>query len=174
MERVKVRSFFSLAAKTSECGGDYVVFIQKCFVYTRKNESMAKRRNLALSMKNLEGSAKFYEDAFGIRRARQSNVTIMPSDGVISLTLLHLRSNNNTPDKRGYDYIGMHHMGFLVDDGPGASEAVEAAGDKYQGKILNVGAGPELERRYPDPNSMVIDVTSPAHADSPWRVPKDT
>lgn len=135
---------------------------------------MAKRRHLALSMKNLEESAKLYEDAFDIRRVRQSNVAIMPSDGVVSLALLHLRSNDNTPDKRGPDYIGMHHMGFLVDDVPGANEVVEAAGGKYHGKILNVGAGPESERKYRDPNGMVIDVTSPAHADSPWRVPKDS
>lgn len=135
---------------------------------------MAKRRHLALSMKNLEESAKFYEDAFDIRRVRQSNVAIMPSDGVVSLAMLHLRSNDNTPDKRGPDYIGMHHMGFLVDDVPGANEAVEAAGGKYHGNILNVGAGPESERKYRDPNSMVIDVTSHAHADSPWQVPKDT
>jgi len=135
---------------------------------------MAKRRHLALSMKNLEESAKFYEDAFDISRVRQSNVAIMPSDGVVSLALLHLRSNDNTPDKRGPDYIGMHHMGFLIDDVPGANEAVEAAGGKYHGKILNVGAGPESERKYRDPNGMVIDVTSPAHADSPWRVPKDS
>ncbi len=135
---------------------------------------MAKRRHLALSMKNLEESAKFYEDAFDIRRVRQSNVAIMPSDGVVSLALLHLRPNDNTPDKREPDYIGMHHMGFLVDDVPGANEAVEAAGGKYHGKILNVGAGPGSERKYWDPNCVVIDVTSPAHADSSWRVPKDS
>ena len=134
---------------------------------------MAKLRHLALSVKNLEESAKFYEDAFGMQRVRQSDVAIMLSDGVVSLALLHLRSNDNAPDERGPDYIGMHHMGFLVDDVPGASEAVEAAGDEYHGKILNVGAGPELERRDRYPNGMVIDVTSPANADSPWRVPKD-
>ena len=51
---------------------------------------MAKRRHLALSMKNLEESAKLYEDAFDISRVRQSNVAIMPSDGMVSLALLHL------------------------------------------------------------------------------------
>ena len=135
---------------------------------------MAKLRHLALSVKNLEESAKFYEDAFGMQRVRQSDVAIMLSDGVVSLALLHLRSNDNAPDERGPDYIGMHHMGFLVDDVPVASEAVEAAGGKYHGQILNVGEGPESERKYRDPNGVVIDVTSPAHADSSWRVPTDT
>ena len=93
---------------------------------------------------------------------------------VRALALLHLRSNDNAPDERGPDYIGLHHMGFLVDDVPEASEAVEAAGGTYHGQILNVGAGPESERKYRDPNGVVIDVTSPAHADSSWRVPTDS
>ncbi|MDA1323890.1 MAG: VOC family protein [Proteobacteria bacterium] len=135
---------------------------------------MAKLRHLALSVKDLEASAKFYEDAFGMERVRQSKVAIMLSDGVVSLALLHLRSNDNAPDERGPDYIGLHHMGFLVDDVPTASAAVEGAGGTYHGQILNVGKGPESERKYRDPNGIVIDVTSKEHADSSWRVPTDT
>ena len=134
---------------------------------------MAKLRHIALSVKDLEASARFYEDAFGMERVRQSKVAIMLSDGVVSLALLHLRSNDNAPDERGPDYIGMHHMGFLVDSVPEAAEAVEAAGGTYHGQILNVGDGPEYERKYRDPNGVVIDVTSPEHADSSWRVPTD-
>ena len=135
---------------------------------------MAKLRHLALSVKDLEESAKFYENAFGMGRVRQSDGAIMLSDGVVSLALLHLRSNDNAPDERGPDYIGMHHLGFLVDDVPAASQAVEAAGGTYHGQILNVGAGPESERKYRDPNGVVIDVTSPAHAESSWRVPTNS
>lgn len=135
---------------------------------------MAKLRHLALSVQDLEASAKFYEEAFGMERVRQSKVAIMLSDGVVSLALLHLRSNDNAPDERGPDYIGLHHMGFLVEDVPAASEIVEAAGGTYHGQILNVGNGPESERKYRDPNGIVIDVTSKEHADSSWRVPTDT
>ena len=35
-------------------------------------------------------------------------------------------------------------------------------------------AGPESERKYRDPNGIVIDVTSKAHAESSWRVPTDS
>lgn len=135
---------------------------------------MAKLRHLALSVKDLEESAKFYENAFGMERVRQSDVAIMLSDGVVSLALLHLRSNDNAPDERGPDYIGMHHLGFLVDDVPAAGQAVEAAGGTYHGQILNVGAGQKSERKYRDPNGVVIDVTSPAHAESSWRVPTNS
>lgn len=135
---------------------------------------MAKLRHIALSVKDLERSAKFYEDAFGMKRVRQSDVAIMMSDGVMSLALLHLRSNDNAPDERGPDYVGLHHMGFLVDDVPAASELVEAAGGNYHGQIVNVGKGPESERKYRDPNGIVIDVSSREHAESSWRVPTDS
>ena len=44
---------------------------------------MAKLRHLALSVQDLEASAKFYEDAFGMERIRQSKVAIILSDGVV-------------------------------------------------------------------------------------------
>ena len=132
---------------------------------------MAKLRHMALSVRDLEASAKFYEQAFEMKRVRQSDVAIMLSDGVFSLALLHLRSNDNAPDERGPDYIGMHHFGFLVDSVEEASKAVEGAGGTYHGQIKNVGAGPQHERKYRDPDGNVIDVTSPAHARSSWRVP---
>ncbi|MGB0577380.1 MAG: VOC family protein [Alphaproteobacteria bacterium] len=132
---------------------------------------MAKLRHIAISAKDLETTAQFYEKAFGMERVRQSKVAIMLSDGVVSLAILHLRSNDNAPDERGPDYIGLHHMGFLVDDVPAASAQVEEAGGTYHGQILNVGKGPESERKYRDPNGVVLDVTSPEHATSSWRVP---
>jgi catechol 2,3-dioxygenase-like lactoylglutathione lyase family enzyme len=132
---------------------------------------MAKLRHIALSVKDLEATAKFYEDAFGMERVRQSDVAVMLSDGVVSLALLHLKSNDNAPDERGPEYIGLHHMGFMVDDMAESCNAVEAAGGTFYGQILNVGGGPEFERKYRDIDGVVIDVTSKTHADSSWRIP---
>ncbi len=132
---------------------------------------MAKLRHIALSVSDLQTSAKFYEEAFGMERVRESDVAVMLSDGVVSLALLCLEKNDNAPDERGSGYRGLHHMGFLVDSVPEQSEMVEAAGGKYHGQILNVGAGEEFERKYRDPDGVVIDVSSPEHATSSWRVP---
>ncbi|MEK9847641.1 MAG: VOC family protein [Alphaproteobacteria bacterium] len=134
---------------------------------------MAKLRHIALSVSDLQKSAKFYEEAFGMERVRESNVAVMLSDGVVSLALLSLEKNDNAPDERGPSYRGLHHMGFLVDDVPESSQKVEAAGGRYHGQILNVGAGADFERKYRDPDGVVIDVTSPQHATSSWRVPVD-
>lgn len=134
---------------------------------------MAKLRHIALSVKDLQESAKFYEEAFGMKRVRESKVAVMLSDGVVSLALLDLHKNDNAPDERGPDYIGLHHMGFMVDSVPEASDVVAEAGGIYHGQIKNVGKGADYERKFRDPNGVVIDVSSREHADSSWRVPTD-
>jgi len=134
---------------------------------------MAKLRHIALSVKDLQESAKFYEEAFGMKRVRESDVAVMLSDGVVSLALLNLKANDNAPDGRGSDYVGLHHMGFMVDSVPEVSDAVEAAGGIYHGQIKNVGQGPDYERKFRDPNGVVIDVSSKEHVESSWRVPTD-
>lgn len=134
---------------------------------------MAKLRHIALSVKDLQESAKFYETAFGMKRVRESDVAVMLSDGVVSLALLNLKKNDNAPDGRGSDYIGLHHMGFMVDSVPEVSAEVEAAGGIYHGQIKNVGKGADYERKFRDPNGVVIDVSSKEHVESSWRVPTD-
>lgn len=134
---------------------------------------MGKLRHIALSVRDLEEAAKFYEKAFGMERVRQSDVAVMMSDGVVSLALLHLQSNDNAPDERGSDFIGIHHLGFLVDDMDEACAAVEKAGGDYHGQVKNVGAGRQYERKYRDPNGVVFDVASKEHAESSWRLDVD-
>ena len=132
---------------------------------------MGKLRHIALSVRDLEEAARFYESAFGMKRVRQSDVAVMMSDGVVSLALLHLRSNDNAPDERGSDFLGIHHLGFLVDDMDAACADIEDAGGQYHGQVKNVGAGPKYERKYRDPNGVVFDVATKEHASTSWRLP---
>ncbi len=135
---------------------------------------MSKLRHIALSVRDLQESAEFYEKAFGMERVRESDVAVMLSDGVVSLALLDLKKNENTaPDERGKDYVGLHHMGFIVDSVPDASETVEAAGGIYHGQIKNIGKGADYERKFRDPNGVVVDVTSKEHVEASWKIPTD-
>jgi catechol 2,3-dioxygenase-like lactoylglutathione lyase family enzyme len=131
---------------------------------------MGKLRHIALAVRDLEEAAKFYEQAFGMERVRQSDVAIMMSDGVVSLAILDIKKNNNVEDERGNDFTGIHHLGFLVDDIDDGAEAVEKAGGVYHGQIKNVGKGPQYERKYRDPNGIVFDVAIADHARSSWRL----
>ena len=132
---------------------------------------MGKLRHIALSVPNLEEAAQFYENAFGMERVRQSKVAVMLSDGVVSLAILHLKSNDNAPDDRGADFHGIHHLGFLIDDMEDACASVEEAGGHYHGQVKNVGGGPKHERKYRDPNGVVLDIATEEHAQRSWRIP---
>ncbi len=134
---------------------------------------MAKLRHIALAVKDLQESAKFYEQSFGFTRVRESDVAVMMTDGLMSIALLHLPTNNNTaPDDRGREFIGVHHIGFQVDDLDATSDAIEANGGVYHGQIANVGRGPESERKYRDPDGVIFDIVDTDHARDVWKLPK--
>lgn len=132
---------------------------------------MAKLRHIALSVEDPDAAAKFYEQAFDMKRVRESKFGVMMSDGTVSLALLNLRVNDNAPDERGSEFIGIHHLGFLVDDMDETCESVEDAGGKYHGQVKSVGKGPKYERKYRDPTGVVLDVATIEHAESSWRIP---
>lgn len=129
---------------------------------------MGKLRHIAIAVRDLEEAAKFYEEAFDMERVRQSDVAIMMSDGVVSLAILDIKKNNNAEDERGNDFVGIHHLGFLVDDIEEGALAVENAGGIYHGQVKNVGKGPKYERKYRDLNGIVFDVAIADHARTSW------
>ena len=49
---------------------------------------MGKLRHIAIAVPNTEEAAKFYEQALGMTRVRQSVSSVMLTDGVISLAIL--------------------------------------------------------------------------------------
>lgn len=132
-----------------------------------------KLRHIAFAVSDLQEAAKFYEDCFGLWRVRESDVAVMMTDGVMSVALLHLPTNQNTePDDRGKDFIGLHHVGFQVDDLDETSACIEAGGGVYHGQIRNVGAGRHSERKFRDPDGVVIDIVDNDHARAVWRLPE--
>jgi len=127
---------------------------------------MAKLRHIAMVVEEIEKTARFYEESFGMRRVRQTDTAIGLSDGVVSLVIIH-PSNANM---KGDDRRGLHHLGFLVDDMDRQSARVEANGAVRHGGIIHAESGTETERKYLDPNGQVFDLTSPEYARDFWRV----
>ncbi len=127
---------------------------------------MAKLRHITLSVDDMEKPAAFYEQAFEMKRVRQSGVAIMMSDGVVSLAIIDANKNANSGARKG-----LHHMGFLVDDINEAAAKVEKSGGTYAGQIKNIGEGPRTERKYTDPDGTPFDVATPEHARKVWCIP---
>ena len=127
---------------------------------------MAKLRHVAMVVEEMEKTAQFYEQSFGMKRVRETKTAIGLSDGVVSLVIIHPSNVNMKGDSRR----GLHHLGFLIDDMEEVSSKVEANGAVYKGEILGTGRGPMTERKYHDPNGQMFDITTAAHAKETWQI----
>ncbi|HUC61232.1 MAG TPA: VOC family protein [Alphaproteobacteria bacterium] len=127
-----------------------------------------KLRHIALSVPDIEVAAQFYEKTFGFKRMKKVKTekyghAIGLSDGVVNLTLLYFPTDESAGDERGKDYIGIHHIGFIVDDIEAASKEVLKNGGRLQNakdandKDKHRQEGFELKCR--DPNGVVFDVS---------------
>ena len=127
---------------------------------------MAKLRHIAMVVEDIEKSATFYEKAFGMTRARQSDTAIALTDGTVSLVVIH----PSNPNMKGETRRGLHHIGFLIDDMKAVTEKVESNGAQFHGGILGTGSGLVTERKYSDPNGVNFDITMPEYARDFWKI----
>ena len=144
---------------------------------------MGKLRHIAIAVPNADETAKFYEQAFGLKRVRESASAVLLSDGVISLAIL-----NNTTSHEALGHNGLHHVGFIADNVDETAERAEKSGAVYADKAENVAkrfenrgqlkdgevieaARTQEQRKYVDPNGIKFDIVNDLHARNSWRLP---
>lgn len=130
---------------------------------------MAKLRHIALSVDDPEATADFYCEAFDMKRVGKTDSPlargVYVSDGVITLALLSYKSDKWAgfvpgEDERGKDYVGIHHIGFWVDDIEEAEKKIENAGGKYfVGRPDKNAPTTFYEMKFRDPNGVIVDCT---------------
>lgn len=130
---------------------------------------MAKLRHIAMSVPDPERTADFYCEAFDMKRVGRTDSPlargVYVSDGVITLALLKYKSDKWAgyvpgEDERGKDYVGLHHIGFWVDDIEEAERKIDAAGGKYfSGRPDEKAPTTFYEMKFRDPNGVIIDCT---------------
>ena len=125
---------------------------------------MGKLRHIALYADDIEKTAKFYENAFGMERVLVREQVITLSDGVVSLAIVDTR-------RHGGGKKGLDHIGFLVEDMDAAAATLDAIGSEHCGQISRTRADPNIERKYRDPDGLVFDIVTPEHARPVWGIP---
>jgi lactoylglutathione lyase len=111
---------------------------------------MAKLRHLALIVEDPEASARFFEQAFDMKRAGSARRGIYLSDGTVNVALLKRESEK--------ERVGIYHFGMWVDDLDSSEKRVLAAGGEY---LAGRPTSPNsfYEAKYRDPNGIVFDLT---------------
>jgi catechol 2,3-dioxygenase-like lactoylglutathione lyase family enzyme len=128
---------------------------------------MAKLRHIAITVPDIEASAKFYEETFGMTRSMISPIGVLLTDGVVNLAILKFQNDKQAGDERGKDYHGLHHIGFVEDDLDGISQTIEQNGGKYHMRLPNTPEG-ATEVKFRDPNGVVFDIVDTGYASRAW------
>lgn len=115
-----------------------------------------------MAVKDLEQSATFYESVFEMKRVGTTESPIASglylSDGVMCLALLHYKTAEAAGDK-GLDYVGIHHIGFWVEDLDKSSETIAANGGQFFLDLPGEKDSLYFERKFTDPNGVIFDIS---------------
>ena len=118
---------------------------------------VARLRHIALSVSDPDKAAKFFEEAFGMKRVGKAGIGCYVSDGTINVALLKYE----TGEVPGFpnNYLGPVHFGMWVDNLEEASKQATDAGATYFGGRPDNNPHAFYEVKYQNPDGIIFDLT---------------
>jgi len=126
-----------------------------------------KLRHLGIASADPWKTADFYIKAFGMRKIgeihpeHQGAAGVYLTDGVMNVTIIKFKTVEYAGAEFGTDFVGLHHIGFEVDNHEAAREAIEGAGGKY------MWPGGLDHQKYRSPDNLILEVTARGFATEP-------
>ena len=144
---------------------------------------MAKIKHIAISTQDVDATAKFYIDAFGLKEVGKVNspnaVGYYLTDGDINVAILNFKNDQAAGAERGKDWSGIHHIGFQVDDVKAIHERLTAVGSTPRDDVnaaLQIGYGKaqhsNVEVKYSGPDGVMLDVSETGWVGAQGFMPK--
>ena len=100
---------------------------------------MPKIKHIALSTQDVDATAKFYIDVFGMKEIAKIDGPgargYYLSDGDINLAILNFKNDAVAGVERGKGWSGIHHIGFQVESLEEVSGRLSAAGSAPAGSV---------------------------------------
>jgi catechol 2,3-dioxygenase-like lactoylglutathione lyase family enzyme len=131
---------------------------------------MPKIKHIALSTQDVDKTATFYIDVFGMKEIAKIDSPgargYYLSDGDLNLAILNFKSDAVAGVERGKGFSGIHHIGFQVESLEAIAEKLAAAGSQPRDDVnqaLGVGHGRRhegnVEVKYSGPDGVMLDVS---------------
>jgi catechol 2,3-dioxygenase-like lactoylglutathione lyase family enzyme len=129
---------------------------------------MPKIKHIALSTQDVETTAKFYVETFGMQEVGKIDDPgtrgVFLTDGDINLAILNFKSDAAAGVERGKGFAGIHHIGFQVDNLDAIADRLTAAGSRRRHDVeqaLGVGPGTQgnVEVKWTGPDGVMLDVS---------------
>ena len=131
---------------------------------------MPKIKHIALSTQDVEKTARFYIEVFGMKEIARIDDPgtrgCFLSDGDINLAILNFKNDAAAGVERGKGWSGIHHIGFQVESLEAIAARLAEAGAVPRDDInraLGVGQGSgrhaNVETKYSGPDGVTLDVS---------------
>jgi glyoxylase I family protein len=129
---------------------------------------MPKIKHIALSTQDVEKTAKFYVETFGMKEVGKIDDPgtrgVFLTDGDINLAILNFKNDTAAGSERGKNFSGIHHIGFQVESLEAIAQRLTAAGSRRRHDVeqaLGVAPGTEgnVEVKWTGPDGIMLDVS---------------
>ena len=139
---------------------------------------MPKIKHIALSTQDVDATAKFYIDVFGMKQVGKVDSMgakgYYLTDGDINLAILNFKNDAVAGAERGKEWSGIHHIGFQVESLEDIADKLKTAGAPRRDDIneaLGVGQGRRhggnVEVKYSGPDGVVLDASETGWVGTP-------
>ncbi len=119
----------------------------------------AKLRHIAISVKDPEATAKFFEQAFGMTRAGNAQRGVYMTDGVFNVALLNFGDEPIAGFEDQKEVTGLIHFGMWGDSVEESDKAIKEAGGDYVTGRKETNPNVYYEVKYKTPEGIIFDVT---------------
>ena len=124
-------------------------------------------RHVTLSVADPWETAEFYKQTVGLEEVSEIDGPLAEgvflTDGVVNLAILHFKSDE-AAQGTGADFVGLHHIGFWVDDVIVAGQQARAAGGTW---IMGDPNNPDgYEVKHTDLSGIIFDIAAHGWAGS--------
>ena len=133
-------------------------------------KSKGRLRHVALSVADPWETAEFYKELIGLEEVTELDGDLAEgvflTDGVVNLAILHFKSDEASQGT-GKDFVGLHHIGFWVDDVIASGQQARAAGATW---IMGDPNNPDgYEVKHTDLSGIIFDIAAHGWAGSQKR-----
>ena len=130
-------------------------------------QTKGRIRHVALSVENPWETAEFYKDAVGLQEVTELDGSLAEgvflTDGVVNLAILKFKTDE-AAQGTGKDFVGIHHIGFWVDD---VVEQGKIARDSGATWIMGDPSNPDgYEVKHTDLSGIIFDIAAHGWAGS--------
>ena len=127
---------------------------------------MAKLRHVAICTKDPERTAEFFQRFFDLTLVERADVGeyayVFLTDGYLNIALLDFRTEAAARAfgvDGGPGFVGVHHVGFIVEDPHAVLARLKAAGQRViEPPTETATAGVHFEAKVYDPNGILVDI----------------